>query len=71
MEPKDAAARRAVQYVQPNTIIGIGTGSTSAYAIRALAERVQREGLKIAAVPTSEQSRVLAEQLGYSACGFI
>ena len=64
MEPKDAAARKAVQYVQPNTIIGIGTGTTSAYAIRALGERVQREGLKIVAVPTSEQSRALAEQLG-------
>lgn len=64
MNPKDAAARKAVQYVQPNTLIGIGTGSTSAFAIRALGERVQREGLKIVAVPTSEQSRVLAEQLG-------
>lgn len=63
MEPKDAAARRAVQYVQPNTIIGIGTGTTSAYAIQALGERVQREGLKIVAVPTSERSGILAAQL--------
>ena len=63
MEPKDAAARKAVQYVQPNTIIGIGTGTTSAYAIQALGQRVKQENLQITAVPTSEQSRVLAEQL--------
>ena len=64
MDPKEVAARRAVQYVQSGMTIGIGTGSTSAYAITALGERVHNEGLQIRAVPTSVGSREMAEALG-------
>ncbi len=63
MEPKEAAARRAVQSVQSGMTIGIGTGTTSAYAIQALGERVLREGLQIRAVPTSVRSREMAQSL--------
>ena len=63
VEPKDAAARRAVEYVHSGMTIGIGTGTTSAYAIAALGERVQSEGLQIRAVPTSVRSREMAQEL--------
>jgi len=60
---KQAAARAAVQLVEAGNIVGLGSGSTAAYAVRFLADRV-REGLKIVGIPTSKQTKHLAEQLG-------
>ena len=62
-QEKQLAARAAVELVQPGQIVGLGSGSTAFHAIRFLAERVQK-GLKIVGVPTSEDSRCLAQQLG-------
>ncbi len=62
-QEKQIAARAAVDLVKAGTIIGLGSGSTSAYAVRFLAERV-RGGLKIIGIPTSQQTKHLAEQLG-------
>src|SRR5579871_3552847 len=60
---KHMAAERAVEQVEQGMVIGIGTGSTAAYMIRALAERL-RNGLIIAgAVPTSQVSAQLAASL--------
>jgi ribose 5-phosphate isomerase A len=63
MNPKESAARRAVEYVRDGMTVGLGTGSTAAWAIRALGERVA-QGLSIQAVPTSTASADLAEDLG-------
>jgi ribose 5-phosphate isomerase A len=60
---KQAAAERALELVKPGTIVGLGTGSTARYFIDALAEKV-RNGLKIQAVVTSEESRAQAEAAG-------
>lgn len=62
-QEKQAAARAAVQLVEAGNIVGLGSGSTAAFAVRYLAERV-REGLKIVGIPTSLQTQHLAEQLG-------
>lgn len=62
-QEKQAAARAAVQLVESGSVVGLGSGSTSAFAVRFLAERV-REGLKIVGIPTSLQTQHLAEQLG-------
>jgi ribose 5-phosphate isomerase A len=62
-QEKQIAAHAAVQLVEDGNIVGLGSGSTAAYAVRFLAERV-REGLKIVGIPTSQQTRHLAEQLG-------
>lgn len=43
--------------------LGLGTGSTAALFVEALAERV-RAGLKVTGVPTSEATRSQAERLG-------
>ncbi|XP_070171091.1 ribose-5-phosphate isomerase [Polyergus mexicanus] len=57
---KKIAAHKAVnEYVQNNTVIGIGSGSTVIYAVHRLAERVKEEGLNIVCVPTSFQARQL------------
>lgn len=60
---KENAARAAVQFIENNMVVGLGTGSTAYYAINAIAERV-KEGLQIKAIPTSEQTATLALSLG-------
>ena len=60
---KKAAARRSVDFVSDGQVVGLGTGSTAAYAVRFLAERVAA-GLKIRGIPTSSATRDLASQLG-------
>ncbi|MCY3665125.1 MAG: ribose-5-phosphate isomerase RpiA, partial [Gemmatimonadetes bacterium] len=62
MTPKEAAGRRAAEYIEAGMIVGLGTGSTTEWAIRALGERVAG-GLTVKAIPTSEASAALARSL--------
>jgi len=64
LDAKAVAARKAVAYVQNGMILGLGSGSTAAHAIRFLGERIRKEGLEVRGVPTSGRSRRLAEELG-------
>jgi ribose 5-phosphate isomerase A len=60
---KRIAAEESVKYIENGMVIGIGTGTTSAYMIQALARRL-RNGLTIVgAVPTSQASALLAISL--------
>lgn len=62
---KQEVGRAAAQKVQSNTIVGLGTGSTTAYAIQFLGERLQRGEIEnIAGIPTSFQADILARQYG-------
>ena len=60
---KQIAARASLRYVEPGQVIGLGTGTTAAFVLHALAERV-RAGLAIRGVPTSVRTRELATELG-------
>jgi ribose 5-phosphate isomerase A len=60
---KRVAAEAAVAEVQDGMLLGLGTGSTAAHAIRAIGARVA-EGLKVDAVATSHASDALARELG-------
>ena len=62
-QEKEAAARASLQYVKDGQVVGLGTGSTAAYFIKLLGERV-REGLRVRGIPTSDRSRELAQSLG-------
>ena len=62
-QEKEAAARASLRFVRDGDIVGLGTGSTAAYAVRFLGERVQA-GLKIQGIPTSRHTKELAESLG-------
>lgn len=62
-QEKEAAARASLRFVRDGDIVGLGSGSTAAYAVRFLGERV-RAGLKIRGIPTSSQTRRLATSLG-------
>jgi len=60
---KKIAAEKAVEYVEDDMIIGLGTGSTVAYAIKKLGEKIKK-GLRVEAVPTSQQTKKLAAEQG-------
>jgi ribose 5-phosphate isomerase A len=60
---KEMAARAAVAYVTDGMTVGLGTGSTAAHAVRAIAERVAT-GLRVVGVATSQQTEDQARSLG-------
>lgn len=60
---KRLAALAAVAEVRAGMIVGLGTGSTAAFAIEALGERV-RTGLQVQAVATSLATEALARAAG-------
>ncbi|WP_413160281.1 ribose-5-phosphate isomerase RpiA [Capilliphycus salinus ALCB114379] len=62
---KQQVGKAAADRVQSGSIVGLGTGSTTAYTIQYLGERLQSGELKdIKGVPTSFQASVLAKQYG-------
>ncbi|MBB6049176.1 ribose-5-phosphate isomerase RpiA [Armatimonas rosea] len=61
---KQAAGGVAAGLVRDGMVVGIGTGSTVVYFIEALGRRVQTEGLKIRAIPTSEATVAHASRWG-------
>jgi ribose 5-phosphate isomerase A len=63
-EAKKNAALEAVKHVRDNFVVGLGSGTTVAFAIEALGKRVKDEGLKIMGVPSSFQAFQLAVQHG-------
>jgi ribose 5-phosphate isomerase A len=63
-EAKALVGLRAAAMVESGMAVGLGTGSTSVMFIKALGERVQREGLKIHCVASSESSAELGRSLG-------
>jgi ribose 5-phosphate isomerase A len=60
---KRAAAQAALEFVSHGMRLGLGTGSTAAHFVDLLGARV-REGLEVIGVPTSERTRMQAEELG-------
>lgn len=62
MKAKQIAGEKAAEYVKDGMIVGLGTGSTAYWAVKKVGEMVA-DGLNIRAVPTSEETRSLAEDL--------
>jgi ribose 5-phosphate isomerase A len=60
---KIAAAESAAAQVIDGMVVGLGSGSTAAFAVSALGRRV-REGLRIVGIPTSEHTAAQARALG-------
>lgn len=61
---KRNAALEAVKNVKDGFVVGLGSGSTAAYAIEELGKRMKNEELHILAVPTSYQAFWLAVKCG-------
>ncbi len=60
---KRAAALRAIEEVEDGMVLGLGTGSTAAFVVEALAARVAN-GLRVVGIPTSERTAAQARRLG-------
>jgi ribose 5-phosphate isomerase A len=60
---KKAAAEAAAKLVESGMVVGLGTGSTAAFLIAALARRVEEENLRIVGIPTSEGTAAQARAL--------
>ncbi len=60
---KRAAAGRAAEFVEAGMVVGLGTGTTAHFVVEELGRRVAA-GLKIAAIPTSEDTAALARSFG-------
>lgn len=69
MNAKQLAAEHAVQFVKDGMTVGLGTGSTSAYAIEAIGKKVQ-QGFTIKAVASSLRSEELAKKAGITLIPF-
>ena len=61
---KKKVALEAVKHVKDNFIVGLGSGSTAAYAIQEIGRLIQQDNLRILAVPSSSQAKYLAVQYG-------
>jgi ribose 5-phosphate isomerase A len=66
---KREAAMAAVAMVEDGMVVGLGTGSTAAFAIDGLIARV-RDGLRIVGIPTSERSALQAREGGIALTDF-
>ena len=63
MDPKQSAAKKAVEYIENGMLVGLGTGSTASWAIKEIGERM-KQGLEIKAVASSIASENLAREFG-------
>jgi ribose 5-phosphate isomerase A len=63
-DAKKRVALEAIKHVKDGFIVGLGSGSTAAYAIQEIGRRVTQDGLQVLGVPTSSQAMKLAVQSG-------
>ena len=63
-EQKRAAGEAAAALVEGGMTVGLGTGTTAAFLVRALGARASREGLSLRCVATSQATAALAAQAG-------
>lgn len=62
-EEKLEVARKVAMKVKDGDVIGFGSGSTSYISAIEIANRVEKEGLHITAIPTSYEMNVLCQDL--------
>jgi ribose 5-phosphate isomerase A len=63
-DQKRAVGEAAAALVEDGMVVGLGTGSTAAWFVRALGRRVAEERLDVRAVVTSKATEALAQVLG-------
>ena len=60
---KKHSAEAACEYIKEGMIVGLGTGTTAEFAVRKIGELV-RKGLCITGIPTSNRTKIIAEEEG-------
>ena len=63
-EAKRRVALEAVKHVEDGFVVGLGSGSTAAYVIKEIGQRMHQEGLQVLGVPSSSQAMMLAVHSG-------
>lgn len=63
-ELKALVGKKAVDWIKPDMIVGLGTGSTVKFMVDELGRRVNEEGLNVIGVTTSIRTKKQAESLG-------
>ena len=66
---KEAAGRRAAEFVESGMTVGLGTGSTVYFTLVRLAERIKTEGLELRCVPTSIDTETKSRSFGIPLVG--
>lgn len=61
---KELVGRYACRFVNDGQILGLGSGSTVAYFVRALEKKMKKEGIKVHVIPTSYQIKFVALKAG-------
>lgn len=70
-ELKQKAAFKAVEFVESGMVVGLGSGSTTEFAVKRIAERLKRGKLNnILGIPSSIRTEKLAQELGVPLAGF-
>jgi ribose 5-phosphate isomerase A len=59
---RGAAVAAVAAEVRDGMVVGLGSGSTAAYAVREIGRRIREEGWRIQGVPTSERTAALARE---------
>ncbi len=68
---KRQAALRAAEYVESGMVVGLGTGSTTEYAVKRIAQMLKTGELsEIVGIPTSIRTENLARELDIPLVGF-
>lgn len=62
-ELKRAVGQKAAELVESGMVVGLGTGSTAVWFVRALGQRMTAEKLDVRGVATSKATQALAEVL--------
>ena len=57
---KKIAALEAVKHVKDGFVVGLGSGSTAAYAIAEIGRKIREEEIEVLGIPTSSQAFLLA-----------
>lgn len=69
-QSKQLVGQEAVKYIKNGMKVGIGTGSTVYYMVKALGERMKAEGLNIVAISTSKITDEWAKEFGIPLTNF-
>jgi len=71
MNLKKAAAEKAVEFIESGMVVGLGTGSTAAFAVEKIGELIKAGKLNnIKGIPSSVQTEMLAKQAGIPLTNF-
>lgn len=68
---KEKIALKIAQKVNDGDVIGFGSGSTSFLAVCAIAEKMKKEKIKITAIPTSYEIKMLCNNYNIPTCSLL